>query len=190
MNTNVKSSRRRFRLNLLIPIALFVGVGTAIAIPQTGSLALFSSQASSAGNSVSSAKGGIAFVDGDGAVSTAAAFSVTNAQPEMEAKVSTFTVKNTGTITQAVTVSSANLIDLRKPSLDDVLVLEVSDAAGTVVFEGKVSGLDQATIGELSAGESKVLTFSLTWPSTLDDNSYQSNSFVFDVGVNAISLGR
>lgn len=184
------TTRRRFHLRPLLPLMLILGAGSALAVPQVGSLAMFTSHATSADNSVLSGSGGIAFVDGTGAVSTAAAITVTNAQPEMSPKVATFTVKNTGTVAEAVTISSDNLRDLAEPSLDDVLHLVITDATGNSLYTGKVSNLSAATLGELAASASKVLTFTITWPTTLADNDYQGNQFTFDIVTDAESVGH
>ena len=108
---------------------------------------------------------------------------VAGAYPGMTAQVSTFQVRNSGTLPVAFAVRSADLVSNGPRSLDDVLRITVRNpATGATVYQGRLSGLRIAHTGVLAAGAAARFTVEVTWPGiSATDAAYQGAGLGFSV---------
>jgi hypothetical protein len=94
------------------------------------------------------------------------------------------TIRNSGTLAATYTVS-AELAPSNGRSLDDVLVLTVTDlASGEVLYSGKLSELS-LNHSSLKPGASMTCMFEISWPSSANDHLYQGLSFGFSLRADA-----
>jgi len=94
------------------------------------------------------------------------------------------TIRNTGTLAATYTVS-AKLAPSSGRSLDEVLVLTVTDlASGEVLFSGKLSELS-LNHSYLKPGASMSYAFEISWPSSANDNLYRGLSLGFSLRADA-----
>jgi hypothetical protein len=120
-------------------------------------------------------------VNGNGRVSTSAdVIAISGAYPGMAAQISTFQVRNEGTLSVAFAVSTTGMAANGTRSLDDVLRIAVRDAAtGNTVYRGRLSGLRiEHTLG---AGAATRFSVEVTWPTTAADAAYQGAGLGFSV---------
>lgn len=122
-------------------------------------------------------------VDGSGMVSSSVGvIDVSGAYPGMAAKVSTFEIRNAGTLPVRFTVESTDLVANGPRSLDDVLRIAVRDpATGVLLYRGRLSGLRIEHAGALAAGTAATFTVEVTWPSIAADAAYQGAGLRFSV---------
>jgi hypothetical protein len=94
------------------------------------------------------------------------------------------TIRNSGTLAATYTVS-AELAPSSGRSLDDVLVLTVTDPdSGEVLYSGKLSELS-LNHSSLKPGASMSYVFEISWPSSAKDDLYQGLSFGFSLRADA-----
>ena len=121
-------------------------------------------------------------VDRSGRVSSSARIiDVSGALPGMQPQTSSFQVRNTGTVPVAFAVDTKGLIANGPRSLDDVLRIAVRDRSGTLVYQGRISGLRIEHTGLLAAGSAARFTVQTTWPSTPADAAYEGAGMGFTV---------
>jgi hypothetical protein len=122
-------------------------------------------------------------VDGNGLVSPSAAIiDVSGAYPGMAAQISTFQVRNWGTLPVAFAVSSTDLVANGPRSLDDVLRITVREpATGVMVYRGRLSGLRISHTGVLAPGTAARFTVEVTWPSIPADAAYEGAGLRFSI---------
>lgn len=108
---------------------------------------------------------------------------VAGAYPGMTAQISTFQVRNSGTLAVAFSVNSADLVSNGPRSLDDVLRITVRNlATDATVYRGRLSGLRIVHTGVLAAGAAARFTVEVTWPGiTASDAAYQGAGLGFSV---------
>jgi hypothetical protein len=94
------------------------------------------------------------------------------------------TIRNAGTLAATYTVS-AEMAPSSGRSLDDVLVLTVSDLdSGEVLYSGKLSELS-LNHSSLKPGASISYVFEISWPSSTNDNLYEGLSLGFSLRADA-----
>ena len=122
-------------------------------------------------------------VDANGGVSTSSnVIDVSGVYPGMPAQISTFEIRNSGTLPVTFAVTTADLVASGPRSLDDVLRIAVRDpATGDIVYRGRLSGLRIQHTRALAAGATATFTVAATWPSTPADNAYQGAGLHFSV---------
>jgi hypothetical protein len=121
----------------------------------------------------------IAFTDPAGNVIQAPAVTVDTAFPGMRPQVSDLTLRNSGEVAETFEVYA--LVSGASLSLDDVLVVNVTDAAThDTVFNGRFSDLAfQGT--KLAAGETVAYDVRVTWPGSDNDNAYRGLGISFEL---------
>jgi hypothetical protein len=159
-----------------------IAVGASFA-PST--FAAFTDTASSTANSATAGTLNIDVVDNAGNVTSAARVVVTNASPSMATRTYQLDVRNSGSLAASLRVRSNNLATSQQ-NLDDVLKIQVLDALGESVFQGKLSALDYL-LPNLAADGTAHYTIKVTWPDdpAVDDNPYQGASLTFDLTADA-----
>lgn len=158
-----------------------LAVGATFA-PST--LAAFTDSSSSTANTATAGTLNIDVVDGAGNVSTAATVSVTNASPTMAPRTYTLSLKNSGSLDSSLRVHT-KITSASTVSLDDVLRVQVLDPLGTIIYTGKVSGLD-LTVPNLKSTATSLYTIKITWPDGgATDNPYQGATMTFDLTADA-----
>lgn len=159
-----------------------IAVGATFA---PGTLAAFTDDATSVGNSATAGTMHIDVVDNAGNVTNAATVQLTNASPNMKTRSYTLSVKNSGSLAASLRVRATNVV-ASENSLNDVLQVQVMDQLGESVFLGKVSDIDFSLVnlpGTATAG----YTIKVTWPDLpgVDDNPYQGATLSFDLVADA-----
>lgn len=183
-------SNKKSNSGIILSVAAVLALGAFVTGPQIGTLASFTAQSTSANSSVAAGNLHIGFVDATGNLTNTSTTVVANAVPDMDAKVSTITVRNTGSVYAAVSLKATNLSAHAGANLNDVLVINVKNAAGTTVYAGPVSGFTYSDPTAYAAGETRSFTYTITWPSTAKDNDYMNAQFTFDTQTDAVSTGR
>jgi|GEM_PF-2773728 len=160
----------------------FLIVGAAI----PSSFASFAAEASTNENALTA---GTLTVTVNGQRTAPALVTVNRAVPVMAQRDYTLTVRNTGTVAAGIVISSENVGGSTARSLDDVLLLVVKNAGGTVVYSGKVSELS-FDAGSFAGDASRTYDLELTWPGNASsmDNLYQGADLSFDISAAATSL--
>lgn len=161
----------------------------AFAITAPTVFAEFTSTASVAANSASSGTLEVQLVDSNGAIQSSPYITLTNAQPAMAVSTHSVRVKNAGSLSSAIRVTSANVTPQSAADLNDVLQLKVLNATGTELYSGTINDLD-IFFASVSPGSTMVLTFEIRWPDLpgVDDNPYQDAGITFEVVADASSL--
>ena len=186
MSLETKSNRKRY----IAPLAILVAIGAAAVVPSTGAFSSFTSESINIANSVASAEAKIQFVDPDtGLEVSLPRMNVVGALPGMSPLIGAFNLKNTGSGTVDVTLSSRNVRGLLN-NLDDVLIATVKDATGTALYTGKVSEMTSVSFGTIAPAAAKSFTIEITWPATTapNDATYQGRVLTFDVAAIAVSV--
>jgi spore coat-associated protein N len=167
--------RNRTRL-LLVVLLLLLAVGVAV-----GSSAVFTSSSVNPDNtftsgtlSQSNSKEGAAILTASGMVPG-------------QSSDGTVTIKNTGDVSGAFTLSASGLTDNPGPNggkLSDVLKLKVVDMGpGTTVYDGPFASMPKQNLGSWAPAEQHSYRFTVTFPNggtppseTTGDNAYQGSS--------------
>jgi hypothetical protein len=121
-------------------------------------------------------------VDGNGRVSSSAdIIAISGAYPGMAAQLSTFEVRNTGTLSVTFVVITTGLVVNGPRSLDDVLLITVRDrATGVMEYQGRLSKM-RVEHGALAAETAVTFTAEVTWPVTPTDEDYHGAGLGFTV---------
>ena len=165
-------------------LASAVAVGATLA-PTT--FAAFSDTTVAAANTAQAGTLQVDVVDNAGVVTQTPRITIQNAAPSMATRQSTLNIKNNGSLNASLRVTSANLAPVGE-NLDDVLIVNVVNAANEVVYTGKLSALDFSVLN-LPATATETFTIKITWPDTaVDDNPYQGASLTFDLTADASSI--
>lgn len=148
-------------------------------------LAAFTDTTTSTGNTAAAGTMQIDVVDNGGAVTSAASVAIANASPMMAVRTQQLSLRNSGSLAASMRVHVANLM-ASQHSLDDVLLVNVTDSTGSVVYSGKVSNLD-FLVSNLPAASTAGYTIKITWPDdpAVDDNPYQGATMSFDLTADA-----
>ena len=165
-------------------LASAIAVGATLA-PTT--FAAFSDTTVAAANTAHAGTLQVDVVDNAGVVTETPRITIDNASPNMAMRKSTLNIKNNGSLTASMRVTSKNLVPVGQ-NLDDVLMVNVTDVSGAIVYTGKLSTLD-FSVDELPATVTATYTVKITWPDTpADDNPYQGASLTFDLTADASSI--
>ena len=168
---------RRGRL-VIATMACIVGVGLVLA-----------GRAAAGGSHFQSGKVGVEFTDPLGRPTRHPFMTVTDAAPGMSPANGFVMLRNTGTLPATYRVSTTKLIPVGDRSPAAVLVAAVSDAAGRWLYSGSLSGLSVVE-ERLDPGQTRTYEFSISWPSTPEDNAFQGRSLTFSFQVAALSVAQ
>lgn len=148
-------------------------------------LAAFTDNATSVGNTAAAGTLNIDVVDSQGNVKSNANVAVSNASPEMATRQYTLSLKNSGSLDASMRVKAVNLI-ASAHNLNDVLKVQITDQLNHVVYTGKVSDID-FTMENLPATVTTTYVIRVTWPDdpAIDDNPYQAATLTFDLTADA-----
>jgi hypothetical protein len=97
------------------------------------------------------------------------------------------TVSNTGDLPAEYRLSAADLASAGEGSLDEVLVVTVTDRdSGALVYRGRLSGLDVHGPAPLDPGRSRSFVVRVGWPDApADDDPFQGETLSFALRLDA-----
>lgn len=111
-------------------------------------------------------------VDGSGRAMTGPDITVADPLPGTTAQVGRVTVTNTSPLSASYSLSSSDLQTSGDASLDDILVVTVTDTStSTVLYNGRLSGLALEGAA-LEPADSRSYGISIAYPGTANDTRY------------------
>lgn len=174
---NPRRSRRR-RLALALAVAAAVAVAPGVA-----TLAGFAARDVNRDNVIETGRLGLGFGRDERYVE------VRNMKPG-DTYTTSVDVVNDASLDANYTLDVQNVMSTRIPGLDDVLVLTVSNADGTIASSGRPSEL-LALPSSLRTGEREEFLVTVHWPENADsiDNAYQGSDVRWEWVVDATQSG-